>query len=56
MWFQEGCVTGGWRKLQNDELNNGYSSSNIIRLIKSRTDGQDMQHACHTMLGGCGPD
>jgi hypothetical protein len=29
-------VTGDWRKLQNEELHNLYSSSNIIRMIKSR--------------------
>jgi len=29
-------VTGGWRKLHNEELNDLYSSSNIIRVIKSR--------------------
>jgi hypothetical protein len=29
-------VTGGWRKLHNEELNNLYSSPNIIRIIKSR--------------------
>jgi hypothetical protein len=29
-------VTGGWRKLYNDELHNLYSSPNIIRKIKSR--------------------
>jgi len=29
-------VTGEWRKLHNDELNDLYSSSNIIRVIKSR--------------------
>jgi hypothetical protein len=29
-------VTGGWRKLHNEELNNLYSSENIIRAIKSR--------------------
>jgi hypothetical protein len=29
-------VTGGWRKLQNEELHNLYSSPSIIRLIKSR--------------------
>jgi hypothetical protein len=29
-------VTGDWRKLHNEELHNLYSSSNIIRMIKSR--------------------
>jgi len=29
-------VTGQWRKLYNEELNNLYSSPNIIRVIKSR--------------------
>jgi hypothetical protein len=29
-------VTGEWRYLQNDKLNNLYSSPNIIRVIKSR--------------------
>jgi hypothetical protein len=29
-------VRGGWRKLHNEELHNSYSSSNIIRMIKSR--------------------
>jgi hypothetical protein len=29
-------VTGGWRKLRNEALHNLYSSSNIIRMIKSR--------------------
>jgi hypothetical protein len=28
-------VTGGWRKLRNEELPNLYSSPNIIRIIKS---------------------
>jgi hypothetical protein len=27
---------GSWRKLHNDELHNLYSSSNIVRAIKSR--------------------
>jgi hypothetical protein len=26
-------VTGGWRKLHNEELHNLYSSPNIIRMI-----------------------
>jgi hypothetical protein len=29
-------VTGGWRKLYNDELHNLYSSPSIIRIIKPR--------------------
>jgi hypothetical protein len=29
-------VTGGWRKLHNEELHDLYSSSSIIRIIRSR--------------------
>jgi hypothetical protein len=29
-------VIGEWRKLPNEELNDLYSSSNIVRMIKSR--------------------
>jgi hypothetical protein len=29
-------VTGGWRKLHNEEHHNLYSSPSIIRMIKSR--------------------
>jgi hypothetical protein len=29
-------VTGEWRKLQNEEINDLYSLSNIFRVIKSR--------------------
>ena len=29
-------VTGEWRKVHNEELNNLYSSPNIVRVIKSR--------------------
>jgi len=29
-------VTGKWRKLHNEELNDMYSSPNIVRVIKSR--------------------
>jgi hypothetical protein len=29
-------VTGGWRKLHNEELHNLHSSPSIIRMIKSR--------------------
>jgi hypothetical protein len=30
-------VTGGWRKLHNEELHSLYSSPSIIRMIKSRS-------------------
>jgi hypothetical protein len=29
-------VTGGWRKLHNEELHNLYSSPSIIRIIKTK--------------------
>jgi hypothetical protein len=29
-------VTGGWRKLHNEEFHNSYSSPSIIRITKSR--------------------
>ena len=29
-------VTGEWRKLHNEELNDLYSSRNIVRVMKSR--------------------
>ena len=40
-------VTGEWRKLHNEELNNLYSLSNIARVIKSR-----IRWAGHSALWG----
>ena len=33
---KRGYVTGKWRKLHDEELNEMHSSSNILRVIKSR--------------------
>jgi hypothetical protein len=30
-------LTGGWRKLHNEELHNLYSSPSTVRIIKSRS-------------------
>jgi hypothetical protein len=30
-------VTGEWRKLHNEELNDLYSLPNIVRVVKSRS-------------------
>jgi hypothetical protein len=37
-------VTGGWKGCF-EEFHNLYSSSDIIRMVKSRRDGQGTQHA-----------
>jgi len=34
--WQDQQVTGDWRKLKNEELNNFYSLPDIARVIKSR--------------------
>jgi len=35
-WPKRDAVTGEWRKLHNEELNDLYSSPSIVRVIKSR--------------------
>jgi hypothetical protein len=39
-------VTGGWRKLRNEKLNNFYLPPNIIKIIKTRW----MNRAGHVTL------
>jgi hypothetical protein len=39
-------MTGGWRKLRNEELHSLYSSPSIIRMTKSRRMRQAGHAAC----------
>jgi len=36
VYLYEDEVTGEWRKLHREELNDPYSSPNIVRMIKSK--------------------
>jgi hypothetical protein len=52
-------VMGGWRKLHNEELDNLYSSSSIIRMIESRRMRRaghvarmgEKRNACRILVG-----
>ena len=46
-------VTGEWRKLHNEELNDLYCSPNIVRVIKSRRM-RWAGHVEHTWFWGGG--
>jgi hypothetical protein len=46
--LKRNVVTGGWRKLHNQELHNVYSSPSIIRMMKSRR----MRWAGHVVCMG----
>jgi hypothetical protein len=57
-------VTVGWRRLHNKELHNLYSSSSIIRMLKSRRMDRvhrrfgEEKNACKILVGkteGKGP-
>jgi hypothetical protein len=50
LWPKRGEVIGWWRKLLNEELNDPYSSPNIVRVIKSRR----MRWAVHVARMGRG--
>jgi hypothetical protein len=52
-------VTGGWRKLHNEELHNLYSSPSIIRMINPRrmrwagcvARMREKRNACRILVG-----
>jgi hypothetical protein len=41
-------VTGGWRKLHNEEFHNLHSSQSTIRMTMSRRKEDEMGRACST--------
>ena len=43
-------VTGEWRKLHSEELNDLYSSPNVVRVIK--IEKNEMGGACSAYRGG----
>jgi hypothetical protein len=45
-------VTGGWRKLHNEELHNLYSSPSKIRNLKSRLEFEEVEEV--EVGGTCG--
>ena len=45
---KRGEVTGEWRKLHNEELNDMYSAPSIVRVIKLR---REMGRACSAYGG-----
>jgi len=46
-------VTGEWRRLHNEELNDLYSSPNIVQVIKSRRIKWAGHVACVCEERGC---
>jgi len=45
-WPKRDEATGEWRRLYNEELNDLYSSPNIVQAIKSRKMGW-AEHVAH---------